>query len=108
MSILYHVIYAGQVGIDNESLKATGIENLKKIHGAKFRRFAIDDTRVVFCDHPNDMEHVVNTLDDLQIPCASIFDETACVFTTLSFIVVGDLTCSPSLLDVISAIDSKI
>lgn len=108
MSILYHVIYAGQLGVDNESLKASGIENLKKIHGAKFRRFAIDDVRVVFCDHPNDMEHLVNTLDDLQIPCSNIFDDMACVFTAVSFIVVGDLTCSPTLLDTISAIDSEI
>ncbi|QDH49216.1 hypothetical protein PHYNN_30 [Pantoea phage Phynn] len=102
-NILWHVIYAGQLNVDIAKLKKENLDRLLNIR----KRTDFDPVGVIMVDHPNDMEHLVNTLDDLMIPFATDFDEVACVFTIVSF-TVSNAEVIPVLSDTLSQIDSRI
>lgn len=106
MSDLYHVVYAGTRSVGWQRAEE-GVEGLKNIYGSRFNRMVIQKTESILVDHPNDMEEVINTLDDLQIPAFSIYNDYACLFTSISFIVSGDMTTNETLLSVLSKINSK-
>lgn len=108
MSDLYHVIYAGQLGIDSEKLVSESSDLLRKMVGKKFKSSSMENVKTIFVDHPNDMEEVINTLDVHAIACSNILEESACVYVIASFILAGDNRKNSDILSVLKKVNSKI
>lgn len=106
MSDLYHVIYAGTVGIDQESLIALSVDDMKDSLGKSCMR-SVDKTSVILVDHPNDIEEVINTLDDMQIPCTNEFDLSSSVYLIASFILKGNERSNSELKELFDRINSE-
>lgn len=106
MSDLYHVIYSGTIGVDEESLIALTIEDMKESNGKSCIRSVVN-TKTILADHPNDIEDVINTLDDMQIPCTNIFDIASGVYLIASFVLKGNDRNNIELKELLGRINSE-
>lgn len=106
MSDLYHIIYSGTAGIDEESLIALNIEDMKESNGKSCLRSVVN-TKTILVDHPNDVEDLINTLDDIQIPCTNMFDSASGVYLIASFMLKGNERNNTELKELLGRINSE-
>ena len=104
MSDLYHVIYSGTVGIDQNNVIEESMYELKKQIGS-IRN--IKETKVIYVDHPADIEDVINSLDDRDIPCTDIFDDVAGLYLITSFVLKGVDKTNPELVALFDRVKSN-
>lgn len=105
MSDLYHVIYSGTFGFDDNKLIGESVEHLKQQIGNSFLR-SVKETKVIYVDHPVDVEDVINTMDDRDIPCSEIFDDCSGLYLITSFVLKGIDRTDKDLLSLLEIIDS--
>lgn len=104
MSDLYHVIYSGTVGIDESKIIEESMYELKKQIGSVGK---IKETKIIYADHPADIEDVINSLDDRDIPCSDCFDEIPGLYLITSFVLKGIDKTNPELLALFDRIKSN-
>ena len=104
MSDLYHVVYSGTMGINEELMFKESIEELKKQIGSLRN---IKETKIIYVDHPADIEDVINSLDDRDIPCTDIFDDVAGLYLITSFVLKGVDKTNPELIALFDRVKSN-
>lgn len=102
---LFHVVYGGMKNIDIPGLSAGMIEELEFQIGKRFKS-SITETTTVTVDHPIDIENLINTLDDLMIPCADAFHEASGLFLIVTFVLKNVDSRNAEVLEFIRKIDS--
>lgn len=104
MSDLYHVIYSGTVGIDESKIIEESLYELKKYIGSVGK---IKETKIIYVDFPADVEDVINSLDDLDIPFSDCFDDISGLYLITSFVLKGIDKTNPELLALFDRIKSN-
>ncbi|QFR55831.1 hypothetical protein JC221_185 [Yersinia phage JC221] len=104
MNDLYHVIYSGTVGIDEDLLCSASIIELKKLSGPLGK---LKEPVIIYADHPADIEDVINSLDDRDIPCSYLFNKDAGVDLIVTFVLKGIDKTNPELLALFDRIKSN-
>lgn len=102
---LFHVVYGGMKNIDVAGLSDDMIDELESKIGKRFKN-SITETQTLFVDHPADMENLVNTLDDLMIPCADGWNEASGVHVVVTFVLKNVDSRNAEVLEFIRKIDS--
>lgn len=82
---LFHVVYSGMKNIDTAALSAGMLVELEAQIGKRFKS-STTETKTMFVDHPADMENLINTLDDLMIPCVEGWHEPSGVYVIATFV----------------------
>ncbi|WPJ20970.1 hypothetical protein IJMDGFEA_00182 [Klebsiella phage KP5] len=102
---LYHVVYSGVLGIDKQMLVDVMCKKLDERIGTRYKNH-VSESIFINVDHPNDMEEMVNTLDDQQIPFVDNFNMSAGVYTVVTFVLKNVDSRNDSVLNVVAKIDS--
>lgn len=105
MSDLYHVIYSGTVGFDENKLIEESISELKQQIGSSFLR-SVKETKIILVDHPVDVEDVINSMDDNNIPCSEVYGFDG-IYLITSFVLKGIDRNNKDLLTLFETIDSS-
>lgn len=103
---LFHVVYGGMINIDVDWLSAGMLDELEAQIGKRFKSI-ISETETVFVDHPADLENLINTLDDLMIPCVEAFHEASGVYTIATFVLKNVDSRNAEVLEFVGKIDSS-
>lgn len=103
---LFHVVYGGMKNIDVAGLSDDMIDELESKIGKRFKN-SITETTTVTADHPTDIENLINTLDDLMIPCAYQFYETSGLYLIVTFVLKNVDSRNAEVLEFIRNIDSS-
>lgn len=103
---LYHVVYSGMVNVDVTRMCDDMVGVLETMIGTRFKNF-VTETEVVSVDHAADIEDLINTLDDLQIPFAEGFHEQSGVYVVTTFTMKNVDSRNSTVLDCIRKVDSR-
>ncbi|ADJ55535.1 hypothetical protein RB16p231 [Escherichia phage RB16] len=103
---LFYVVYSGMVNVDVPLLSVETIDTLEGKIGKRFKT-TVSEISTVFVDHPSDLENLINTLDDLQIPFAEIYHHQSGLYLIVTFVLKNVDSRNPEVLDFIRNIDSN-
>lgn len=106
MSDLYQVVYSGVYGLNEKTMLEESYKNLlTKVE--KIAEHRIEKRTVIRVEKSDGIENLINVLDDMAIPVAYYWNNTAGVYVTASFLLKGNDRSNKDLMKVLELLNKK-